>query len=1701
MAEQERKIADLYFGFSDKEQAIKQLNAELDKLTQKAGNLNEKFTFNINVDTSTINSINTKLETVMKKYGDLNKSQQKSISTSLHKEMNKRYTSQLDHNQKVIRQQQKTADKEKLLNLQKNNKIEVDNNKHQNKLEEINARQLQSTKTLYSKISNYAQTYLIYQGFNQLKQGIKETIDEMVELEYQMVQIDRVLNESSLNIDIYRNRLIQLAYQYGNSFNNVADITLRLAQAGYDSEEAIALTEKTLLALNTAELDATQATDDMVAVMAQWGLMTGTATQQAEKYGEIIDKINKAADNYPTTSADILDALKKTSSAFNIAGASINETIATIVAAETASQRGGKTIGTALSNIVQQFRTEGRLNLAKEMGLDFFTDADETEFRPIMEIFADMSQLMQNLKNEGRENSVEMQNLLEMFTVFRRNIGSSLLGEMAGEDSTYAKVMEDLQNSLGYSLQENAKHMDTVKAAQAQLNAEMLKLKTQVWEGGLEETYREMLELGINLIDKISAIIDKFGILPVSIGVVTAAITTLKGGIKIQDIITLTGKVEEINKVIKKTGQALEEDDKLLKGTSKSFKSYVTSVNKGKVSLGGYAKNLIASTAQTALLTAGTIALNAALTAGLSAIITVVASAIENWIHAEEKAIEKTQELMETSKESAVTINEEISSIQELRKEYEELAKKDTRTAEEEKRIYEIQEKINELIKDMGIEVELVTTSINDQGESVQTINDKYDEQLSKLKAIEYEKKKQELEDLKRADQAARNLLQPLRAKDILGSEEEMARAFVKANIAKRQNTIWGGLNSTTTLNADMWKFNQTDVAGQIEMLEYWIDALDRVNDGDKDVTKTLTNLNSALKTLKERQQEVIDSTDKYKNALSQLYAMSGYADNLSVSLQAIADSYNVEGPKKLIKDIQEINTQFTEGQIDITQYFDLIQAKIQEINLQSEGEELQAYQAIFAATTQSLAEGLENLISGLESGSINFAEYAKGIKEAADNTLALHIEQNNLSLEDGLWKDAAGNVDEYANSLQNAIDGLSDMGELLTVIGDNYDYIAEHANAAGEAMFNQKEVGTEAYNQLANGVAESLQRMKESNREAYDTITNKIFETTQASAEEIANADRYITEALNGNAQALNTALNVSAQLVAQSTNKVTTSMGKVLSELGKAISSFSYNITATPYISGKIGLKKDANGVPTGLELPSFGFDITGTGGDSVKNLGTALETFGSDIGDYASNKFNYIQLDNQTPDYVPTSNKTFNGKGKSSKKSGGSGSSSSDYYAKRAAEEAAKAAEEAYKARLKAFEDYIDETERLEKRWVNKQEDLGQLSNADYFYILQQRIARYKKYLEEVKKATWMAEEDRARLIKEYSEKIEDYQVDYIGYLEKQLDEEIEALEDATDEKIKLIEEEADARIAALDKVTEATDRLREKEDYESQRQSILEEISYWEQRTGREAQEALKEAKEKLAELDAEWEDTQEDWSIEDQIKQIEEERDAQIKALEEQRDAEIKAMQDVYDAKVKLFAETGQIIYEGSVIQSQNLYNAYKENFIDPISSELEKLKNASVATAPKEEAKVEQQYETYTIQYGDTLSKIAKRYGTTVEKIMAANPYITNANRIFAGKTLQIPKFHEGGIVGGNQEAFALLKPHEVILKPEWADGINKLAKMARNEQNSITTTSTVIEVKGDLVRIDANIKDKTDAEYLTRRIEKTLRDKFNIKK
>ena len=80
-----------------------------------------------------------------------------------------------------------------------------------------------------------------------------------------------------------------------------------------------------------------------------------------------------------------------------------------------------------------------------------------------------------------------------------------------------------------------------------------------------------------------------------------------------------------------------------------------------------------------------------------------------------------------------------------------------------------------------------------------------------------------------------------------------------------------------------------------------------------------------------------------------------------------------------------------------------------------------------------------------------------------------------------------------------------------------------------------------------------------------------------------------------------------------------------------------------------------------------------------------------------------------------------------------------------------------------------------------------------------------------------------------------------------------------------------------------------------------------------------------------------------------------------------------------------------------------------ENMNELNLNELENVTGGKDEAGYEKKPRAKKGCEIYQIQKGDTLGKIAKRKGTTVEKIMAVNPVIKNASFIIAGYYIYIP--------------------------------------------------------------------------------------------
>lgn len=104
-----------------------------------------------------------------------------------------------------------------------------------------------------------------------------------------------------------------------------------------------------------------------------------------------------------------------------------------------------------------------------------------------------------------------------------------------------------------------------------------------------------------------------------------------------------------------------------------------------------------------------------------------------------------------------------------------------------------------------------------------------------------------------------------------------------------------------------------------------------------------------------------------------------------------------------------------------------------------------------------------------------------------------------------------------------------------------------------------------------------------------------------------------------------------------------------------------------------------------------------------------------------------------------------------------------------------------------------------------------------------------------------------------------------------------------------------------------------------------------------------------------------------------------------------------------------YTSKGKVNGIGGYVDCNELLNPNIGGYIKANKPQVETPKPQEPVEKPKPQVE-EPTYFTYTIKKGDTLSKIAKKFGTTTKAIQAANPdKIKNVNKIYAGDKIKIP--------------------------------------------------------------------------------------------
>lgn len=663
------------------------------------------------------------------------------------------------------------------------------------------------------------------------------------------------------------------------------------------------------------------------------------------------------------------------------------------------------------------------------------------------------------------------------------------------------------------------------------------------------------------------------------------------------------------------------------------------------------------------------------------------------------------------------------------------------------------------------------------------------------------------------------------------------------ADINKTKSGI-GGLFDKYEQNEGY--LTQDEVASVLETNPEYVQYLVKVGDQYKLNEQALNDWNEANK---EQEQEINNQMggNDYLGNYSSL--LDSIQDNASHPNGGVGNTNIGSQLDDLINKNKEWNTSLQNGEITTAQYFQNMSNAITDSGLEDALHSLNGTfddstdyieETVSVLTTQ-LSDGLTQSTKRFEEGQTSVKDYIQEINAGSDAEKKLLASTYNLDISqetgkaslDGLSDSALEAAQSY-NSLVDSQNALASTSGFVDVLSQNADFLSQYTDEAGNLM--DSIFDDSRFNDYVSNMSNSIVDFANQNADTMDQTASWLADTAGMSVEQassiIAQGGDAVQGAVGNSLSGVQSMTSYAMSQVGSATSNAASAVGNVLTSLGNMISNFSYKITAKPFMQGKSKMAWDPK---KGLDvsLPTFGFDISGSGGKSVSAFATSIKNAGSAISKYgasqsASAAFNNINSykpkntlsANKPSSYRPTYTPKSSGKSGSGG-SGGSGGKNSGSDAEKQNEEYLdkfmayqKALLEAGKITYQQYSQYVsDELERMYKN--------GKISASKYYSAVKDMIDEQKSIYDAALKGVTKLLDDEIDKWKDKIDVIEKNN-DKLNEQKDKYDSILSAIQKVYDDEIKKANKKKDSIQDIIDAMSDEND--------EYERQKKLQEAIY-------------------------------------------------------------------------------------------------------------------------------------------------------------------------------------------------------------------------------------------------------------------------------
>ncbi len=278
--------------------------------------------------------------------------------------------------------------------------------------------------TLGTTIQNIVQRFSAYFGvtatITKIINLMKTMISDVGELDKSMVALKRVTNETNETYDAFFKQATASAKKLSSSINDIVAATADFAKLGYNMTDASKLAEIAKMYSNVADMDISEATNNLVSVMKAYNIGADDALQ-------IVDKFDILNNTMSVTAAELGEGSKRAAAVLASAGNSLDQTLAMISGASEITQDVDKTSNAFRTLALRIQGMKGKLEeLGEESeGLESISkiqtqilnitkgqvnifDEATNKFRATYDIMEDISRVWNDLADTDRANLLEI---------------------------------------------------------------------------------------------------------------------------------------------------------------------------------------------------------------------------------------------------------------------------------------------------------------------------------------------------------------------------------------------------------------------------------------------------------------------------------------------------------------------------------------------------------------------------------------------------------------------------------------------------------------------------------------------------------------------------------------------------------------------------------------------------------------------------------------------------------------------------------------------------------------------------------------------------------------------------------------------------------------------------------------------------------------------------------------------------------------------------------------------------------------------------------------------------------------------------------------------------------------------------------------------------------------------------------------------